>query len=154
MIRLEEKIHIKELGKLILNAKAIDADLENNWAVIAEAIQTILRRERYPNPYEALKELTRSNEKITREKIHNFIDSLDITDEIKNELKHRFDFEKGPLIRFTLLNQTETTLIINCHHAICDGLSLMYLFKDIMKILEISDKLLAVSVNDFKLLVK
>jgi adenylosuccinate lyase len=75
------------LGKLILNAKAIDADLENNWAVIAEAIQTILRRERYPNPYEALKELTRSNEKITREKIHNFIDSLDITDEIKNELK-------------------------------------------------------------------
>jgi adenylosuccinate lyase len=75
------------LGKLILNAKAIDADLENNWAVIAEAIQTILRRERYPNPYEALKELTRSNEKITREKIHNFIDSLDIADEIKNELK-------------------------------------------------------------------
>jgi adenylosuccinate lyase len=75
------------LGKLILNAKAIDADLENNWAVIAEAIQTILRRERYPNPYEALKELTRSNEKMTREKIHNFIDSLDITNEIKNELK-------------------------------------------------------------------
>jgi len=77
----------KGLGKLILNAKAIDADLENNWAVIAEAIQTILRREHYPNPYEALKELTRSNEKITREKIHNFIDSLDIADEIKNELK-------------------------------------------------------------------
>ena len=75
------------LGKLILNAKAIDADLENNWAVIAEAIQTILRRERYPNPYEALKELTRSNEKMTREKNHNFIDSLDITNEIKNELK-------------------------------------------------------------------
>jgi adenylosuccinate lyase len=75
------------LGKLILNAKAIDADLENNWAVIAEAIQTILRRERYPNPYEALKELTRSNEKMTREKIHNFIDSLEITNEIKNELK-------------------------------------------------------------------
>ena len=75
------------LGKLILNVTAIDADLENNWAVVAEAIQTILRRERYPNPYEALKELTRSNEKMTREKIHNFIDSLDITNEIKNELK-------------------------------------------------------------------
>ena len=61
--------------------------------------------------------------------------SKNINEIIKNELKHRFDFEKGPLIRFTLLNQTETTLIINCHHAICDGLSLMYLFKDITKIL-------------------
>ncbi len=75
------------LGKLILNVQAIDADLENNWAVVAEAIQTILRRERYPNPYEALKELTRSNEKMTREKIHNFIDSLEISNDIKNELK-------------------------------------------------------------------
>jgi len=61
--------------------------------------------------------------------------SKNINEIIKNELKHRFDFEKGPLIRFTLLNQTETTLIINCHHGICDGLSLMYLFKDITKIL-------------------
>jgi len=53
--------------------------------------------------------------------------SKNINEILINELKHRFDFEKGPLIRFTLLNQTETTLIINCHHAICDGLSLMYL---------------------------
>ena len=65
----------------------------------------------------------------------NTLKSKNINEIIKNELKHRFDFEKGPLIRFTLLNQTETTLIINCHHAICDGLSLMYLFKDITKIL-------------------
>jgi hypothetical protein len=61
--------------------------------------------------------------------------SKNINEIIKNELKHRFDFGKGPLIRFTLLNQTETTLMINCHHAICDGLSLMYLFKDITNIL-------------------
>ena len=69
----------------------------------------------------------------------NTLKSKNINEIIKNELKHRFDFEKGPLIRFTLLNQTETTLIINCHHAICDGLSLMYLFKDIMKILSGKD---------------
>jgi len=61
--------------------------------------------------------------------------SKNINEILINELKHRFDFEKGPLIRFTLLNQTETTLIINCHHAICDGMSLIYLFKDIIKIL-------------------
>jgi NRPS condensation-like uncharacterized protein len=61
--------------------------------------------------------------------------SKNINEILINELKHRFDFEKGPLIRFTLLNQTETTLMINCHHAICDGMSLIYLFKDIMKIL-------------------
>ncbi len=61
--------------------------------------------------------------------------SININEILINELKHRFDFEKGPLIRFTLLNQTETTLIINCHHAICDGMSLIYLFKDIARIL-------------------
>ena len=61
--------------------------------------------------------------------------SKNINEILTNELKHRFDLEKSPLIRFTLLNQKETTLIINCHHAICDGMSLMYLFKDIMKIL-------------------
>ena len=65
----------------------------------------------------------------------NTLKSKNINEIIINELKHRFDFEKGPLIRFTLLNQTETTLIINCHHAICDGMSLIYLFKDITKIL-------------------
>lgn len=61
--------------------------------------------------------------------------SKNINEILINELKHRFDFENGPLIRFTLLNQTETTLIINCHHSICDGMSLVYLFKDIMRIL-------------------
>jgi len=65
----------------------------------------------------------------------NTLISKNINEILINELKHRFDFEKGPLIRFTLLNQTETTLIINCHHAICDGMSLVYLFKDIMRIL-------------------
>ena len=65
----------------------------------------------------------------------NTLKSKNINEILINELKHRFDFENGPLIRFTLLNQTETTLIINCHHAICDGMSLVYLFKDIMRIL-------------------
>ncbi|MFC1527494.1 condensation domain-containing protein [Candidatus Neomarinimicrobiota bacterium] len=65
----------------------------------------------------------------------NTFKSKNIYEILINELKHRFDFEKGPLIRFTLLNQTETTLIINCHHAICDGMSLVYLFKDIISYL-------------------
>lgn len=77
----------KGLGKLELNQAAIDADLEDNWAVVAEAIQTILRREAYPNPYEALKELTRKNEKMTAASISEFIDSLDINEEIRKELK-------------------------------------------------------------------
>ncbi|MFC1651167.1 condensation domain-containing protein [Candidatus Latescibacterota bacterium] len=63
----------------------------------------------------------------------NTLKSKNINEILINELKHRFDFENGPLIRFTLLNQTETTLIINCHHAICDGMSLVYLFKDIVR---------------------
>lgn len=78
---------IKGLGKLLLNNEAIDKDLEENWAVVAEAIQTILRREAYPNPYEALKELTRSNKTITRVTMHGFIDTLDINDSIKEELR-------------------------------------------------------------------
>jgi adenylosuccinate lyase len=77
----------KGLQKLVLNEDAINKDLEENWAVVAEAIQTILRREKYPNPYEALKELTRGNKKITKESIHQFIDSLDIKASIKKELK-------------------------------------------------------------------
>ena len=77
----------KGLKKLILNPQKINADLDDNWAVVAEAIQTILRRENYPKPYEALKELTRSNEKITKEKIHGFINSLKIAGSIKKELK-------------------------------------------------------------------
>ena len=77
----------KGLGKLLVNEAKIKADLEDNWAVVAEAIQTILRREQYPAPYEKLKELTRKNEKITEQSIQNFIDSLDVEDNIKAELK-------------------------------------------------------------------
>ena len=78
---------IKGLDKLILNESAITADLENNWAVVAEAIQTILRREGYPKPYETLKELTRTNEIINQKTIAGFIDSLDLKEELKKELK-------------------------------------------------------------------
>jgi adenylosuccinate lyase len=76
----------KGLSKLILNKETIHTDLENNWIVISEAIQTILRRENYPMPYESLKSLTRGN-KIDKESIHNFIDELNIRSEIKEELK-------------------------------------------------------------------
>ncbi len=75
------------LDKLLLNQTAIDADLENNWAVVAEAIQTVLRREAYPAPYEALKALTRKNEKMTEQRVHEFIETLDVNDTIKAELK-------------------------------------------------------------------
>jgi len=78
---------LKGLGKLLLNQAKFEADLENNWAVVAEAIQTILRREGYPNPYEALKGLTRTNEAINKTSISNFIDTLDVSDAIKTELK-------------------------------------------------------------------
>ncbi|MCD6544203.1 MAG: adenylosuccinate lyase [Flavobacteriaceae bacterium] len=78
---------LKGLNKLLLNKEAFEKDLENNWAVVAEAIQTILRREAYPNPYEALKGLTRTNEKITKQSIANFIDTLEVSDKIKIELK-------------------------------------------------------------------
>lgn len=77
----------KGLSKLIVNADRIKADLEDNWVVVAEAIQTILRREGYPKPYEALMDLTRTNEKVTEEVMHRFIDSLDIETEVKDELK-------------------------------------------------------------------
>lgn len=77
----------KGINKLELNQAAIDRDLENNWVVVAEAIQTILRREGFPKPYEALKELTRKNTKVTQESIQEFIESLDIAAEIKYELK-------------------------------------------------------------------
>ncbi|MBT7574313.1 MAG: adenylosuccinate lyase [Flavobacteriaceae bacterium] len=81
------KSTIKGINKLIVNKVKIENDLNNNWAVIAEAIQTILRREGYPNPYETLKELTRKNTTINQDTIHQFIDSLNINTEIKNELK-------------------------------------------------------------------
>ncbi len=77
----------KGLNKLLLNEDAIAADLENNWAVVAEAIQTVLRREAYPNPYEALKALTRTNEGINATTIAEFVEGLDVNDDIKEELK-------------------------------------------------------------------
>ncbi|WP_456376768.1 adenylosuccinate lyase [Lutibacter sp.] len=78
---------LKGLNKLLINKEKFAEDLENNWAVVAEAIQTILRREAYPNPYEALKGLTRTNEKITQKSMANFIENLDISENIKEELK-------------------------------------------------------------------
>ena len=78
---------LKGLNKLLLNNEAIAADLENNWAVVAEAIQTVLRREAYPNPYEALKDLTRTNQKITAHTMAAFIDGLQIDEDLKQELK-------------------------------------------------------------------
>ena len=75
------------LKKLVINETKIAADLENNWAVVAEAIQTILRREGYEKPYEALKGLTRTNEKMSKESVHAFVDSLSIDDKVKEELK-------------------------------------------------------------------
>jgi adenylosuccinate lyase len=77
---------LKGLNKLLLNESKFAEDLNNNWAVVAEAIQTILRREGYPNPYEALKGLTRTNTVINQESIHNFIHTLEVSDAIKNEL--------------------------------------------------------------------
>ncbi len=77
---------LKGLRKLILNEERISADLDNTWAVVAEAIQTILRREAYPHPYEALKALTRTNEKMTEQTIHEFIQGLNVSDEVKAEL--------------------------------------------------------------------
>ena len=77
---------LKGLRKLLLNEAAISRDLDNCWSVVAEAIQTILRREAYPHPYEALKALTRTNQAITEESISHFIDTLEVSDELKNEL--------------------------------------------------------------------
>jgi adenylosuccinate lyase len=81
------KSTLKGLDKLLLNENKLKEDLDNNWAVVAEAIQNILRREGYPNPYETLKDLTRTNTQITAESIAKFIDNLNINDEIKKELK-------------------------------------------------------------------
>lgn len=77
---------LKGLRKLILNEERIAADLDDMWAVVAEAIQTILRREAYPHPYEALKALTRTNQKMTEETIHDFVNGLDVSDDVKKEL--------------------------------------------------------------------
>jgi adenylosuccinate lyase len=78
---------LKGLNKLILNEEKIRADLEDNWAIVSEAIQTILRREGYPKPYEALLGMTRTNNKISKEMINDFIDNLGISDDLKSELK-------------------------------------------------------------------
>ena len=78
---------IKGMNKLLINEDKIALDLENNWAVAAEAIQTVLRREGFPKPYESLKELTRTNEKIDANSIAKFIDGLNVSDDIKDELK-------------------------------------------------------------------
>ncbi len=77
----------KGMGKLLLNEQAFHNDLENNWAVVAEAIQTILRSVGYPNPYEALKQLTRTNEKVTAQTISDFVDTLDVTPEVKERIR-------------------------------------------------------------------
>ncbi|MBE0639187.1 MAG: adenylosuccinate lyase [Bacteroidales bacterium] len=77
----------KGLDKLVLNEEKLHNDLEDNWVVVSEAIQTILRRENYPNPYEALKDLTRNNQRIFKDDLHRFIESLEISDELKDELK-------------------------------------------------------------------
>ena len=77
---------LKGLGKLILNEEKIYNDLDATWAVVAEAVQTILRREAYPHPYEALKALTRTNQHITAESIHDFVSGLDVSDDVKKEI--------------------------------------------------------------------
>jgi adenylosuccinate lyase len=77
----------KGMDKLIVNKDKIDADLEANWAVVSEGIQTILRREGFANPYETLKELTRTHSSITKESIEEFIEKLDVSPEVKAELK-------------------------------------------------------------------
>ncbi|MFT5777197.1 MAG: adenylosuccinate lyase [Crocinitomicaceae bacterium] len=81
------KSTLKGLDKLLLNRDAFEVDLEKNWAVVSEAIQTILRREGFPKPYEALKGLTRTNDRITKESVHAFVDTLDVSDELRSELK-------------------------------------------------------------------
>jgi adenylosuccinate lyase len=78
---------LKGLEKLVLNPKAIQTDLQKNWAVITEGIQTILRREGYPEPYEALKALTRTHSRIDRQSISEFIEKLDVAPAVKEELK-------------------------------------------------------------------
>ena len=79
---------LKGLDKLVLNEEAISQELENNWAVVAEAIQTVLRREGFEKPYEALKGLTRTHDKVTQESVHQFIEGLDISEKLKEELKN------------------------------------------------------------------
>jgi adenylosuccinate lyase len=85
-IRIAMESSLKGLGKLLLNEKALRDDLENTWAVVAEGIQTILRREGYPNPYETLKALTRTNRQITAQSIRGFVETLNVNENVKQEL--------------------------------------------------------------------
>ena len=78
---------LKGLDKIYVNEDKLRLDLDNNWAVIAEAIQTILRRESYPNPYETLKQLTRKSTHVTRETLMDFIDNLNVSESVKDELR-------------------------------------------------------------------
>lgn len=78
---------LKGLGKLILHPETIAADLDRMWSVVAEGIQTVLRREGYPNPYETLKQLTRTNSVITAQSIADFIDTLEVSEQVKDELR-------------------------------------------------------------------
>jgi adenylosuccinate lyase len=81
------KSTVKGLNKILLNTDAINVDLAANWAVVAEAIQTILRREGYPNPYESLKELTRTNQQVNAETISSFVETLNVSQAVKEEIK-------------------------------------------------------------------
>ena len=82
-----KKDALKGLGKLILNEQKLYDDLDNTWAVVAEAIQTILRREAYPHPYEALKQLTRTNKPMSADLIHEFVETLNVPESVKKELR-------------------------------------------------------------------
>ena len=86
-IEIAFKSLTKGLGKLLLNENALSRDLNNCWAVVAEGIQTVLRREGYPKPYEALKALTRTNQTVTEQSIKEFIETLNVSDRIKDELR-------------------------------------------------------------------
>ena len=103
----------KGLGKLIINDTQIHEDLEKNWAVVAEAIQTILRRENYPNPYEALKDLTRGNKMIDKKTMHQFIDGLKIKEDLKKTLKAKEDAHmKINLVSFGYMKSNQTNQAI------------------------------------------
>jgi adenylosuccinate lyase len=97
----------KGLNKLVLNSEKIYQDLEQNWAVVAEAIQTILRRENYPDPYETLRNFTRGENKITKESIQQFIDTLNISSSLKKELKRITPHN------YTVLNQLIEIIVID-----------------------------------------
>jgi adenylosuccinate lyase len=106
----------KGLGKLLLNKQKMEEDLERNWPVVAEAIQTILRRENFPKPYEALKELTRGKSSITKQDIHTFIDTLKVTAKVKKELKRSNASQlRGNRFRLLIFRQRICYKYISAH---------------------------------------